>query len=298
MAEIKRVGFVGLGAMGRPMAEQLIKKGFETWVVAHRNRQPLEELVAMGAKEAKSAAELASEVEVIVTMVPDAPQVEEACFGPNGIAAGAQSGLLVIDMSTISPVASQGIATRLKEKGVDFVDAPVSGGPFRAASGTLAIMAGSDPETFERAKPVLSAMGTPVLVGPQGMGEVVKLVNQIIIGLNAVALAEGFAFGVKAGADPHMLREVLLNATSASYLMDKWIPNNMLKGDFTTGFATELLHKDLNAALNAGRDLGVPMMGTALAQQLYGIMKNTGHNREDYTVVSKLYTDTTGKPIV
>ena len=150
------------------------------------------------------------------------------------------------------------------------MDAPVSGGPFRAALGTLAIMAGSNSqEVFDKASPVLSAMGSPVRVGEQGMGEVVKLCNQIIISINAVALAEGFAFGVKAGVDPHALREVLLNATSASYLMEKWIPNNMLKGDFNTGFATELLSKDLNAALAAGRDLGVPMMATALAQQLY-----------------------------
>ncbi|MEI7555333.1 NAD(P)-dependent oxidoreductase [Candidatus Chlorohelix sp.] len=297
MSDIKKVGFIGLGAMGRPMAEQLITKGFETYIVAHRNRKPLEELLALGAKEAANASDLAGKVEVIVTMVPDAPEVEEACFGANGIVEGSQSGLLVIDMSTISPVASQKIAARLKEKGIDFIDAPVSGGPFRAASGTLAIMAGADEAVFERGKPVLSAMGSPVRVGPQGMGETVKLVNQIIISLNTMALVEGFAFGVKAGADPHMLREVLLNATSASYLMDKWIPNNLLKGDFTTGFATELLYKDLNAALGAGKEMGVPMMGTALVQQLFGILKATGHNRDDYTVLSKLYTDVTGKPI-
>ena len=297
MSDVKKVGFIGLGAMGRPMAEQLVSKGFETYIVAHRNRKPLEELLALGAKEAKNASDLASKVEVIVTMVPDAPEVEETCFGANGLVEGAQPGLLVIDMSTISPVASQKIAARLKEKGIDFIDAPVSGGPFRAASGTLAIMAGADEAVFERGKPVLSAMGSPVRVGPQGMGETVKLVNQIIISLNTMALVEGFAFGVKAGADPHMLREVLLNATSASYLMDKWIPNNLLKGDFTTGFATELLYKDLNAALGAGKEMGVPMMGTALVQQLFGILKATGHNRDDYTVLSKLYTDVTGKPI-
>ncbi|NWJ47485.1 MAG: NAD(P)-dependent oxidoreductase [Chloroflexi bacterium] len=297
MSDIKRVGFIGLGAMGRPMAEQLVSKGFETYVVAHRNRKPLEELLALGAKEAENASDLAGKVEVIVTMVPDAPEVEEACFGANGIIEGAQPGLLVIDMSTISPVASQKIAARLKEKGIDFIDAPVSGGPFRAATGTLAIMAGADEAIFERGKVVLSAMGSPVRVGPQGMGETVKLVNQIIISLNTLAIAEGFAFGVKAGADPHMLREVLLNATSASYLMDKWIPNNLLKGDFSTGFATELLYKDLNAALGAGKEMGVPMMGTAFVQQLFGILKATGHNRDDYTVLATLYTDVTGKPI-
>jgi 3-hydroxyisobutyrate dehydrogenase-like beta-hydroxyacid dehydrogenase len=294
---IKKVGFVGLGAMGRPMAENLIKKGFETYVVAHTNRQPIEELIALGAKEAKNGAEMAAEVEAIVTMVPDAPQVEEACFGENGIAAGAKAGLIVADMSTISPTASQNIAKRLKEKGIEMVDAPVSGGPFRAASGTLTIMVGAEEEIFAKVKPVLEAMGTPTLLGGNGMGEVVKLVNNIIISVSMIGLIEGFSFGVKAGVNAETLREVLMTATSGSYLMDKWITQNLLKGDFSTGFATELMHKDISAALSAAKDLGVPMMATAFAHQLYAMAKAMGYNRDDYSVVSKLYSQATGVEI-
>ncbi len=291
---VKRVGLIGAGAMGRPMAENLLKAGFETYVVAHRNRGPVEELVGLGAREVGSWREMAEAVEVVVTMVPDVPQVEEVCFGAGGLAEGAHEGLMLIDMSTISPVASQDIARRLAERGVAMLDAPVSGGPWRAQSGTLTIMVGGDEATFERGKPVLSAMGSPVLVGANGLGEVVKLVNNIIIGVSAIGIVEAFTFGVKAGAKAETLREVLLSATSGSYLMDKWIPQNLLKNDFSTGFASELMHKDLTAALGAARELGVPMMSTALAHQLYATIKGMGYNREDYTAVARIYQDAAG----
>ncbi len=291
---ITRVGLVGAGAMGRPMAENLLKAGFETWVVPHRNRQPVEELIGLGAKEAHDYADLAARVQVVVTMVPDAPQVEEVCFGTNGLADSAAPGLILIDMSTISPVASQQIAARLAAKGIKMLDAPVSGGPWRAQSGTLTIMVGGEAETFEQAKGVLSAMGSPVLVGGNGLGEVVKLVNNIIIGVSAIGIVEAFTFGVKAGANAETLREVLLTATSGSYLMDKWIPQNLLKNDFSTGFASELMHKDLTAALGAARELGVPMMSTALAHQLYATIKGMGYNREDYTAVARIYQEAAG----
>jgi 3-hydroxyisobutyrate dehydrogenase-like beta-hydroxyacid dehydrogenase len=294
MEAIKKVGLIGAGAMGQPMAENLINKGFETYVIAHRNRQPVEELVGAGAKEAQNYAEMAGLVDAIVTMVPDAPQVEEVCFGPNGIADGAKPGLVLIDMSTISPTSSQQIAKRLGEKGVAMVDAPVSGGPFRAKSGTLAIMAGGEKEVFERVKPVLEALGSPTLVGPNGLGETVKMVNQIIISVLMLALSEGFTFGVKAGASAESLREVLMGATSANYLMDKWLPQNMFKDDYSQGFASELLYKDLNAALSAARDLGVPMMATAFAKEMYGMLKGLGYNREDYSAISRLYQDAAG----
>ena len=295
--DVRRVGFVGLGAMGRPMAENLIKKGFAVTVIAHSNRTPVEELLALGATEAKSHAELAADVDVVVTMVPDAPQVEETCFGTNGLMEGARPGLVLIDMSTISPVASQQIAARLAEKDVAMVDAPVSGGPFRAATGTLTIMAGGNDETFARVTPVLQAMGNPVHVGANGMGEVVKLVNNIIIGVSMIGIVEAFTFGVKAGAKAEVLRDVLLTATSGSYLMDKWITQNLLKDDYSTGFASELMHKDLTAALGAARELGVPMMETALAHQLYATIKGMGYNREDYSTVSRIYQDAAGVTI-
>lgn len=291
---IKKVGLVGAGAMGQPMAENLLKKGFETYVIAHRNRQPIEALVAQGAIEVTSYSEMAQKVQAVVTVVPDAPQVEEVCFGPDGLVETAQPGLLVIDISTISPTASQNIARRLAEKQLEMLDAPVSGGPFRAKSGTLAIMVGGQPEVFERGKPVLEAFGSPTLIGGNGLGETVKMVNQIIISNLMVGLSEAFTFGVKAGASADILREVLMNATSANYLMDKWLPQNMFKDDYSQGFATELLYKDLNAALSAGRDLGVPMMATAMAQQLYAVVKGMGYNRDDYSAVSRIYQAAAG----
>jgi 3-hydroxyisobutyrate dehydrogenase-like beta-hydroxyacid dehydrogenase len=296
-AEVKKVGVIGVGAMGRPMAENLLKAGFDLYVTVHRNNKPVEALVALGAMEVADGAEMASECDLIVTMVPDAPQVEQACFGERGIVQRAKPGLIVVDMSTISPVASRQIAEKLKAKGVTMLDAPVSGGPARAQSGTLTIMAGGEPEVYERAEPVLKAMGNPVLVGENGMGEVVKMVNQIIIGVSAIGIVEAFTVGVKAGADPEKVREVLLSATSSSYLMDKWMPQSLLKNDFSIGFASELLFKDLSAALSAGKDLGVPMMATALAHQLYATVKGMGYNRDDYMVVSKLYEAASGATI-
>lgn len=291
---IKRVGLVGAGAMGQPMAENLLKKGFETYVIAHRNRQPVEALIEQGAVEVSSYSEMAQKVQAVVTVVPDAPQVEEVCFGPDGLVETAAPGLLLIDISTISPTASQKIAARLAEKQIDMLDAPVSGGPFRAKSGTLAIMVGGKPEAFERGKSILEAFGNPTLIGGNGLGETVKMVNQIIISNLMVGLAEAFTFGVKAGASAETLREVLMNATSANYLMDKWLPQNMFKDNYSQGFATELLYKDLNAALSAGRDLGVPMMATAMAQQLYAVVKGMGYNRDDYSVVSRIYQSAAG----
>ncbi len=294
MAEIKKIGLIGAGAMGQPMAEQLLQKGFEVYVVAHRNRKGVEELISQGAKEAGNYAEMAGQVDAIITMVPDAPQVEEVCFGSKGIMEGARPGLLVIDMSTISPTASKQIAARFREKQIDMLDAPVSGGPFRAKNGTLAIMVGGEKDVFERGKPVLEAMGSPAHVGPNSLGEVVKMVNQIIIGVMMIGLSEGFTFGVKAGASAESLREVLMNATAGNYLMDKWLPQNMFKDDYSQGFASELMHKDLGAALSAARDIGVPMMGTAFAQQMYGVVKGLGYNREDYSAVSRIYQDAAG----
>ncbi len=286
---IARVGFVGLGAMGEPMARSLRKAGFEVAATVHRRREALERLRADGVAEAPDPATLARDADTIVICVPDAPDVEDALFAPSGVAAGAKAGSLVIDMSTISPVASRRFGQRLAERGVEFVDAPVSGGPARARDGTLTIMVGASPSAFARAEPVLRAMGTPRHLGPVGMGETVKLVNQIIIANVMIANVEGLSFAQRAGADLNAVREVLASATASNYLLAQWLPKTWLAGTFSGGFALDLLRKDLAAALDAARATSLPMPATGLAYQLYTTRSAEGDGALDYSAIAKAY---------
>lgn len=288
------IGVVGVGAMGEPMAAALMRAGYAVAVCAHRNREPVERLAAAGAVDAGDPAGVARASDVVVTMVPDAPQVEEALFGPSGALSGAKPGTLFIDMSTISPVATRAFDARLRAAGHRFVDSPVSGGPARAQTGTLTLMVGASADDFAAAEPVLKAMGTPTLVGPVGMGETVKLVNQIIISNVMLANAEALVFAKKAGADIGIVRDVIMTATGANYLLDKWLPISWLAGSFAPGFALDLLRKDLAAALDAGRTMGVAMPASALAYQLYTATSGEGHGREDYTSVATFYQRAAG----
>jgi 3-hydroxyisobutyrate dehydrogenase-like beta-hydroxyacid dehydrogenase len=295
------VGVIGVGAMGEPMAASLLRAGFSVSVCAHRDRAPVERLCALGARDAGDAAGVARASEVVVICVPDAPQVEEVLFGERGVVAGAalrqaqgDKTLLAIDMSTISPVATRGFDVRLREHGLRFIDAPVSGGPTRAKSGTLTIMVGARDEDYVDAEPVLRAMGTPNRVGGVGMGEVVKLVNQIIISTIMLANAEGLVFAAKAGADVERVRDVILTATAGNYLLQNWLPQTWLSGSFDGGFALDLHRKDLAAALDSARALGVPMPASALAYQLYTATSGEGHGRDDYSSVAAFYERSAG----
>lgn len=288
------VGFIGLGAMGEPMSASLLRAGFALTVCAHRNHAPLERLVAAGAVDGGDPKGVAAASDVVVLCVPDAPQVEEALFGERGVVAGAAPGSLVIDCSTIAPTSTQAFGARLREHGLAMVDAPVSGGPTRAASGTLAIMAGGDEQDFARAEPVLQGMGNPRHCGPLGMGETVKLVNQTIIAVTMLANVEGLIFAKKAGADLDVVLEVLASATASNYLLNEWLPKTWLSGSHAGGFALDLLRKDVRAALSSGRALGVPMFVTALCEQLYQNASSEGHGREDYTVVAQQYERAAG----
>jgi 3-hydroxyisobutyrate dehydrogenase-like beta-hydroxyacid dehydrogenase len=288
------VGVIGVGAMGEPMAAALMKAGFTVAVCAHRNRAPVDRLKALGAADAGDPAGVARASAVVVSMVPDAPQVEEALFGPQGAVSGAAPGTLFIDMSTISPVATRAFDDRLRAAGHRFVDAPVSGGPARAQTGTLTEMVGASDADFAAAEPVLRAMGTPTHVGPVGMGETVKLVNQIIISTVMLANAEGLVFAKKAGADVSVVRDVILTATGSNYLLDKWLPTTWLGGTFQGGFALDLLRKDLAAALDAARAMGVPMPASSLSYQLFTATSSEGHGREDYSSVATFYQRAAG----
>lgn len=285
---------IGLGAMGEPMAAALLRAGFEVTVCAHRDRAPVERLAALGAHDGGDPAGVGAASEVVVTCVPDAPQVEEALFGERGATRGARAETLFIDMSTISPIASRSFDARLRPLGFRFVDAPVSGGPARAKTGTLAIMAGGSDEDYRDAEPVLRAMGTPTHLGPVGMGEVVKLVNQVIISNTMLANVEALTFAAKAGADIDAVLAVIGNATGSNYLLQNWLPQSWLAGSHAPGFALDLLRKDLAAALDSARAIGVPMPASALAYQLYTATSGEGHGRDDYTSVATFYERSAG----
>lgn len=280
--------------MGEPMARSLLRAGFEVAASAHRRRDALERLLADGAREARDPAELAAGADAVVLCVPDAPHVEDALFGERGVVAGARPGLLAIDMSTISPVATRRFAERLAAIGVAFVDAPVSGGPARARDGTLTIMAGASPQAYADAEPLLRAMGSPHHLGPVGMGETVKLVNQIIIANVMIANAEGLVFAQRAGADLATVRTVLASATASNYLLAEWLPKTWFAGKFDGGFALDLLRKDLSAALDAARSFDHPMPATGLAYQLYTTRSAQGDGALDYSAIVKAYEPNSG----
>ena len=293
--DLPAIGFIGIGAMGEPMSLALLRAGYSVTACAHRNRERLDRALEQGVREAAAPAQVAQASDVVITCVPDAPHVEDALFGPNGAATGAKPGTTFIDMSTISPVRTREFAGRLQAAGHRFADAPVSGGPARAASGTLTIMVGAEPEDFERIEPVLKAMGTPHHVGGVGLGETVKLVNQVIISNVMIANAEGLSFARKAGADLDAVRKVLSSATASNYLLEQWLPKTLFAGTFEGGFALDLLRKDLGAALDAARAMKVPLPASAFAYQLYTLQSAEGNGALDYSAVTKFYEHPLGE---
>lgn len=281
--------------MGEPMSLALLRAGYSVTSCPHRNRERLDRVCSEGVKEVARPADVAASSDIVITCVPDAPQVEEALFAPGGAVEGARPGATFIDMSTISPVASCAFAERLLASGYHFIDAPVSGGPVRAASGTLTIMVGADPDDFARVEPVLQAMGTPHHVGAVGLGETVKLVNQLIISNVMIANAEALAFARRAGADLTAVRKVLSTATASNYLLEQWLPKTWFAGTFEGGFALDLLRKDLGAALDAARAMKVPMPASAFAYQLYTLQSAEGDGALDYSAVAKFYEHIVGE---
>jgi len=284
-----RVGIVGIGAMGEPMALALGRAGFEVNACAHRNMAPLERLAAAGVRKASDPSDVAAKSDVVITMLPDAPQVEEAIFSERGLLAGVEKLTYFIDMSTISPLASRRIGERLRTCGHRFIDAPVSGGPARAKEGTLTLMVGADPSDFTHVAPVLRAMGVPYHVGGVSMGETVKLVNQLLIANIMLANAEALTFAKKSGADVGVVREVIASATGSNYILEKWLPKTWFAGSFEGGFALDLLRKDLAAALDAARMLVLPLPASSLSYQIYTAASADGNGRRDYSVIAKLY---------
>ena len=262
------VGFIGLGTMGAQMAQNLIKAGHEV-TVFDIVPDAIAALAAVGARPAASPAQAAAAADIAITMLPDTPQVEAVIYGEDGLLASPPRGRLIVDMSTISPVAVRRMHADLAGAGIDFIDAPVSGGPIGARNATLTIMAGGESAAFARAEPYFRALGTTIThVGGSGAGQAVKLCNQLICGINLQAICEAIALGRACGVDLAQMREVLLGGSAASWMLDKLGPA-MIGGDASAGFRIDLMLKDLRLVQEQAQALSVPLPGTALVTSQY-----------------------------
>ena len=280
---MSNIGFIGLGIMGKPMAGNLIKGG-HTLFLHSRSGVP-QELAAAGGKACASAKEVAQKADIIITMVPDTPDVERALFGQNGVAEGLSRGKTVIDMSSISPIETKKFAKRINELGCEYVDAPVSGGEVGAKNAALTIMVGGSQPTFDKLKPVFELMGKSItLVGGNGDGQTCKVCNQIIVALNIEAVSEALVFASKAGADPARVRQALMGGFAASRILEVH-GERMIKRTFNPGFRIELHQKDLSLALAGARAMGMSLPNTASAQQLFNSCVASGGARWDHSAM-------------
>ncbi|WP_371818464.1 2-hydroxy-3-oxopropionate reductase [Polynucleobacter sp. JS-JIR-II-50] len=283
MSKQLKLGFVGLGIMGAPMAGHLVNAGHEVFINT-RSKVP-EGLASSSAVQCSSPQEVASKADIIFTMVPDTPDVEKVLFGDNGIASGLTKGKVVVDMSSISPISTKEFAKKINALGCDYLDAPVSGGELGAKNATLSIMVGGDEDVFEKVKPVFELMGKNInLVGGNGDGQTAKVANQIIVALNIEAVAEALLFASKAGADPAKVRQALMGGFASSKILEVH-GERMVKRTFDPGFRIELHQKDLNLALNSARALGVSLPNTATAQELFNSCAAHGGKSWDHSAM-------------
>lgn len=283
-----KIGFIGLGIMGKPMSKNLVKAGYEL-VVYNRSKASVEELVAVGATAAENPAEVAKQCSVIITMLPNSPQVREVCLGENGVIEGAKEGTVVIDMSSIDPVETKAIGAELNKKGVELMDAPVSGGEPKAIDGTISVMVGGTKENFDRFYDLLMAMaGSVVYVGALGSGNVAKLANQVIVALNIAAVSEAMTLAVKNGADPELVYQAIRGGLAGSTVLDAKAPM-MMAHNFKPGFRIELHIKDLNNALNAGHATSTALPLTSQVMEMMQALKNDGCGVEDHSAVVRYY---------
>ena len=278
---MSNIGFIGLGIMGRPMAGHLLAGGHTMFAY---NRSPVkQELLDQGARACGSPAEVAKSSDIIITMVPDTPDVEAVLFGENGVAGGLAPGKTVVDMSSISPIATKDFAARVNRLGCDYLDAPVSGGEVGAKAASLTIMVGGPEAAFAKVKPVFELMGKNVtLIGGNGDGQTTKVANQIIVALTIEAVAEGLLFASKAGADPARVREALMGGLATSRILEVH-GERMIKRTFDPGFRIELHQKDLNLALAGARALGVSLPNTATCQELFNAAVAAGGKAWDHS---------------
>jgi 3-hydroxyisobutyrate dehydrogenase len=291
----REIGFIGLGAMGKPMAVNLVKKNYSVTVFDLRP-EPIGEMAKLGAKTASSSKEVAGRCDVVITMLVSSPHVEAAVLGKDGVIEGIRPGSVLIDMSTIAPGMTKKVGGELAKKGVEMLDAPVARGVKAATEGTLAIFVGGKKEVFEKNQDILGAMGTDVsYVGGLGCGEVVKLVNQLILSVNVATIAEGLVLGVKGGVEPDVLVEVLGKGSSNSFALQNHFKNFVMKGNFGENiFPTDYILKDLGLILETGKEQKVPLMLSALANQLYEFTRASGWSKNYFPVVVRLLEKVTG----
>jgi 2-hydroxy-3-oxopropionate reductase len=291
----ERIGFIGLGVMGRPMAQNLLARGFGV-VVHSRSRGPVDELVAAGAQAAKTPADVARQSAIVVTMVPDSPDVEAVLEGTDGVFAALAPGSLIIDCSTIAPAVARRLAARAAELGSAMIDAPVSGGEVGAKSASLSIMIGGDASAVERARPMLEAMGNKeriVHIGPSGSGQLCKVCNQMVIGGTLAAVSEAFALARKAGVDPARVRTVLLGGFASSRVLDAH-GERILNSNYVPGFRTRLFAKDLGIAADTLAEYQTPAPVAAVVQQLVTALVAAGHADTDYSALATVLFDLAG----
>ena len=283
-----KIGFVGLGIMGKPMAKNLIKAGYEL-VVMDLNKEAVEELKGLGAKAGTSSSDVASKCDVIITMLPNSPHVKAAVLGEGGIIEGAKSGTVVIDMSSIAPLASREVYAVLAAKGIDMLDAPVSGGEPKAIDGTLSVMVGGKKEVFDKYYDIMKVMaGSVVYVGEIGAGNIAKLCNQVVVALNISAVSEALILAKKAGVDPDLVYQAIRGGLAGSTVMEAKAPM-MMDRNFKPGFKIDLHIKDLNNVLETSHKLNVSLPLTAQVMEIMQAIKADGCGMEDHASIVKYY---------
>ncbi|MGD9562437.1 MAG: 2-hydroxy-3-oxopropionate reductase [Pyrinomonadaceae bacterium] len=293
----EKLGFIGLGIMGKPMVRNLLKAGFVP-VIFNRSQAAVDELSAEGATPAESAKAVVEKSDIVITMLPDSPDVESVFRGDNGVLAGAREGLLLIDMSTISPVVTKALSTDANTKGARMLDAPVSGGDKGAIAGTLSIMVGGEQDDFDRAMPILEAMGkTIVHCGPIGSGQIVKACNQIVVALVIEAISEALVLGSKAGVDPNVILKVLSGGLAQTRVMDLRGPT-MIKHEFEPGFKARLHRKDLNIILQTAREFGVELPVTSLVERMFTGLVTGGKGDLDHSSLLTVIEDLSNHSLV
>jgi 2-hydroxy-3-oxopropionate reductase len=282
---MERIGFIGLGIMGKPMARNLIKAGYSL-ILYNRSQEPVQELVAAGGTAASSAKGVAEKSGVVITMLPDSPDVEQVVLGPAGVIEGLQSGMLYIDMSSIAPATSRTICDALDAKSVDSLDAPVSGGEVGAKQGTLSIMVGGREEAFRRALPLFQVMGGNIVhIGGPGAGQVTKACNQMVVALTIQAVSEALTLARKAGVDPANVRQALLGGFAQSRILDLH-GQRILDRNFQPGFKVRLHRKDLGIALQTGKELSLPLPATSQTAELMNALLATGRGDLDHSALA------------
>jgi 3-hydroxyisobutyrate dehydrogenase-like beta-hydroxyacid dehydrogenase len=290
-----KVGFIGLGAMGLPMAKRVVGAGYETFTTFHRRREPADELAALGARVLGSAAEVARSADVVITILPADRELKETVFGENGLLRGFSRGKVLVDMTTATALGLQEVEQAIVAAGGEVLDAPVSGGTPAAAQGTLTIMVGGRADLLEKCRPLLDTMGKQIVhVGPVGQGKVVKMVNQMMAAAHLLMIGEAFALGVRCGADPWTLYDVIKTSSGHSRMMDLRLPGFLFEGAFQAGFRLDLMKKDINLAVDSGQAMNVPLLLTSAVGQLFSAASAAGKGDADFSAAAQYVADLAG----